>query len=1505
MQRSNLTPRLTSTPRAALALLALVGCVPVGTDAPVDDAVGAPGAATDTGMAPATDTGMDTASAHTAADIPPVLFDELADEGLVTVIVEMDRVRIPELGRASKEDRAKLLARRALQYEDARNALMTRMPATAQLKRSYTHLPLVTLEVTAAEALELLAKDRGIVALHADERFETTMSESLDLIGQPAAEAAGHSGEGTAVAILDTGLDYTHADFGSCTAVSTPSDCRVVAVEDFAGADGSLDDNGHGTNVSAIVGGVAPGTDLIGLDVFRSNGYAYTSEVVAGIDWVIDNQATYNIVALNMSLGGGSYTAECPGTSYEVAIAAALEAGVASAVATGNNAWSNKIASPACSPSAVKVGAVYDANYGPIGWSGCTDSSTEADKVTCFSNSADFIDLLAPGAMINAGGYQMGGTSQATPHVAGALAVLAAAYPEEGPSDWTQRLIDTGTSITDHRNSLTFPRIDVEAAVADSDTCTISVDSSSVTISDAGDTGTFAVETRSSCEWSISEDADWLSVTPTSGTGNGTITWSASTNSGDARTATATIDTATVQFTQGANAAPTGTVVIEGGDAYTDARGLALTISASDANDSVTEMCIANLDDTSSSTCSSWETYATSKNWWSSTGQGEKEVGVWFRDSRGRESAVATDTIVLDTIGPSGSTLSAIATNEGAVLTWTAATDSASGVAGYSIVYRAGINPPDDCSSGTTLYEGTDLTDTATGLTNDQSYGFRLCSVDALGNSASQDTVTVTPSAEAGGPGTLTINGGDAWTNSRSVTLEMSAGIDDATELCVSNSSECSSWRSTRDSMSWTIPNEETTHTVYLYYRNAHGQESPPATASISYDFRKPTDGDLAVSDGSRQASLEWSGFADASSGVVEYVVVMDEGTSAPSNCSSGTQVHSGSGTTATVSSLSNGTNYTVRVCAIDDAGNMSRGTTGLLSPRGSSGPRGSITINDGDAWTADRSVTITVDSTSANEICLANRVSCDSWQTIADTMTHNIGKEQGQQTVYATFRNSAGNESALVADSIQYDTGRPRDTELTIEKANQSLTVSWDEAYDPRSGVESYVMVAAEDSLDAPRNCDSGTVLWEGSTTEATVTGLTNSQPYAIRVCAIDEAGNTSRGATGIGWPGTDTTAPTGSFVLAEDAEWVNYRRLDLTFDVADSGSGIRDVCITKNPTKCSTWVEYAETQTTSLRDQPGEQTIYAWVRDNEGNVSERLSDDIGYDARLPGGGTVVTGEGNGEVPVEWDGFSDRHSGVVSYILAYSTSSRFRSCSDAEVAYEGTGTSYTVDGLDNGSAYTFAVCAVDAAGNEGRPRKAEGRAATEYDPPTGSINIAGGDQYVPAGRSEVTISASDASGVARMCVRSGNKCTEWTDFSSTTTINMGREHGERSGNVWLEDAQGNRTSTPLSDTVFVDTKKPSDGSISASAVSGGVRLSISGYSDEHSGVSEYIVTARAASGRQGPPACGGRSDRYQGSDTTVTIDGLTSGTAMKFRVCAVDAVGNISRGKVVTATPN
>jgi len=120
----------------------------------------------------------------------------------------------------------------------------------------------------------------------------------------------------------------------------------------------------------------------------------------------------------------------CTTNAFQAAFRAARAAGVLAATAAGNSKSTAGLASPACATAAVSVGAVYDSSLGPAGWGGaalCTDSATSPDQITCFSNSADYLGLLAPGAMITGGGVTYGGTSQAAPHVAGAIAVLKGA----------------------------------------------------------------------------------------------------------------------------------------------------------------------------------------------------------------------------------------------------------------------------------------------------------------------------------------------------------------------------------------------------------------------------------------------------------------------------------------------------------------------------------------------------------------------------------------------------------------------------------------------------------------------------------------------------------------------------------------------------------------------------------------------------------------------------------------------------------------------------------------------------------------------------------------------------------------------------------------------------------------------------------------------------------------------------------------------------------------------
>jgi subtilisin family serine protease len=98
---------------------------------------------------------------------------------------------------------------------------------------------------------------------------------------------------------------------------------------------------------------------------------------------------------------------------------------------------------------------------------GCTDSTTAADKVACFSDNANIMTMLAPGAVITAAGLSYGGTSQAAPHVAAAIAVLRAANaaPNDTVAQTVARLTSTGTSVKDARNNLSKPRLNLLAAV--------------------------------------------------------------------------------------------------------------------------------------------------------------------------------------------------------------------------------------------------------------------------------------------------------------------------------------------------------------------------------------------------------------------------------------------------------------------------------------------------------------------------------------------------------------------------------------------------------------------------------------------------------------------------------------------------------------------------------------------------------------------------------------------------------------------------------------------------------------------------------------------------------------------------------------------------------------------------------------------------------------------------------------------------------------------------------
>ncbi len=333
----------------------------------------------------------------------------------------------------------------------------------------------------AAGAVAELAALPTVRAVEYDFPLKATRAQGGPLIGSDLLQAAGGGGDGIGIAILDTGIDGTHSEL--------PWNTKITAWGDYTGTqtgdDIGSDDQGHGTACAGIAaglgGGMAPAAHLWALKVLDSEGSGPFSNSVSALDDVYTNRNSFGGVrVVSMSLGGADrydYVCDSDGVSMTQAMSKLITAGIAIFVAAGNEGCSDGVGFPACVSYAIAVGAVYDANVG--GWSfgegtctpsGCQDLTTQADQITCYSNSGSQLDVLAPADCATTtamgGGYEdcFNGTSAATPYAAGAAAQILSLRPQTTPAELRAALTSTGRAITDSRNGVTRHRINAMQA---------------------------------------------------------------------------------------------------------------------------------------------------------------------------------------------------------------------------------------------------------------------------------------------------------------------------------------------------------------------------------------------------------------------------------------------------------------------------------------------------------------------------------------------------------------------------------------------------------------------------------------------------------------------------------------------------------------------------------------------------------------------------------------------------------------------------------------------------------------------------------------------------------------------------------------------------------------------------------------------------------------------------------------------------------------------------------
>lgn len=230
-------------------------------------------------------------------------------------------------------------------------------------------------------------------------------------IGADKVHAGGNTGVGVKVAIIDTGINYTHPDLDA--------NFGTLLGHDFVNDDADpMDDNGHGTHCAGVVAaedngegvvGVAPGAELYAVKVLGADGYGSSSYVIAGIEWSVENEMDI----ISMSLGGGSYL-----ESMEAACDIANAAGVVIVASAGNSG----------NPPGRGDNVDYPAKHSSVIAVTATDSSDERAR---WSSTGPDAELAAPGVSIlstySSGYATMSGTSMACPHVAGTAALVMAA----------------------------------------------------------------------------------------------------------------------------------------------------------------------------------------------------------------------------------------------------------------------------------------------------------------------------------------------------------------------------------------------------------------------------------------------------------------------------------------------------------------------------------------------------------------------------------------------------------------------------------------------------------------------------------------------------------------------------------------------------------------------------------------------------------------------------------------------------------------------------------------------------------------------------------------------------------------------------------------------------------------------------------------------------------------------------------------------------------------------
>ena len=884
--------------------------------------------------------------------------------------------------------------------------------------------------------------------------------------------------------------------------------------------------------------------------------------------------------------------------------------------------------------------------------------------------------------------------------------------------------------------------------------------------------------------------------------------------------------------------------------------------------------------------------------------------------------------------------------------------------ADYRIAYQTGATAPANCASGTQIGEGavSGTSHAVTGLTHETEYSFRVCAINANAapNVSSGVVVTGTTDSQVAPPNPTGL--GITVNSDSQVTLNWNSGGGSTSDYRISYQTgstapaNCASGIQIGEgSISGTSHaisglNHETEYSFRVCAINASSPplSSPGVTITGTTNGQpappNPT-GQSATVNSDSQITLNWNSGGGTTA---DYRIAYQAGGTAPSNCSSGTQIGEGSisGTSRVVTGLNHETQYSFRICAINanatpiasSGVTVSATTDSEPAPPNPTGQGGTVNSasqitlnwNSGGGTTADYRIAYQSGGTAPSNCASGTQISEGAISGTIKAITGLTHQTQYSFRICAINANSPPDVSSgvTVTRTTSGQTAPPNPTGQgsTVNSYSQ-ITLNWNSG----GGTTADYRIAYQSGGSAPANCASGTQINEGSIsgTSKAISGLTHETTYSFRICAIN-ANSPADVSSGVTVSNTTSSQPAPPNPTGQGGTVNSASQITLNWN--SGGGTTADYRIAYQsgdtaPSNCSSGTQIGEgsiSGTSKAVTGLSHETQYSFrICAINANATPNASSGVtvtrttnGQAAPPNPTGQSATVNSHSQITLNWNSGGGT---TADYRIAYQSGGTAPSnCSSGTQIGEGSisAASHVITGLTHETQYSFRICAINANSTPNVSSGVTTSGTTNGEPappnPTGqsaTVNSA----------NQITLNWNSGGGTTddyRISYQVGGSapasCSSGTQIGagsingtshSVTGLNHETQYSFRICAINANASPNVSSGVTVSDITDSQAPPPNPVSQGSSAVSS-ARINVS-WTSGGGTTADYRISYQT--GASAPANCASGTQIGAGSisGTSHQVTGLLAETQYSFRVCAINANGtpDVSSGVTTTAT--